>query len=224
MRGDALQTFKNISNPNREILAEILTVFRRKYVKSHSMATAKEKFQQTVFNPANQKLCDFLDELQQLAKRSFRVAAQAIIDQFVYARMPPHLRKTKNQAHLENGTYEKIVTHLERELELNGLEYLDETHMKTVTLKQQIEGNPDNDGNINSDTTDSNPNNHKIDRKSRTLYPTCETCSGTNHSTDRCYVGDNATNRPLPWKKKLQDQDAHDSRTGCVQATAQHLN
>ena len=32
MRGDELQTFKNISSPNRENLTEILTVFRRKYV------------------------------------------------------------------------------------------------------------------------------------------------------------------------------------------------
>ena len=55
MRGDALQTFKNISSPNRENLTEILTVFRRKYVKPQSMATAKQKFQQLVFNPANQK-------------------------------------------------------------------------------------------------------------------------------------------------------------------------
>ena len=53
MRGDALQTFKNITSPNRENLAEILTVFRRKYVKPQSMATAKHKFQQLVFNPAN---------------------------------------------------------------------------------------------------------------------------------------------------------------------------
>ena len=44
MRGDALQTFKNIANPNRENLGEILTVFRRKYVKPQSMATAKHKF------------------------------------------------------------------------------------------------------------------------------------------------------------------------------------
>ena len=51
MRGDALQTFKNISSPNRENLVEILTVFRRKYVKPQSMATAKHKFQQLVFNP-----------------------------------------------------------------------------------------------------------------------------------------------------------------------------
>ena len=63
MRGDALQTFKNIDSPNRENLTEILTVFRRKYVKPQSMATAKHKFQQLVFNPAKPKLIDFLDEL-----------------------------------------------------------------------------------------------------------------------------------------------------------------
>ena len=33
MRGDALQTFKNINGPTRENLGEILAVFRRKYVK-----------------------------------------------------------------------------------------------------------------------------------------------------------------------------------------------
>ena len=132
MPGDMLQTFKNISSRNRQNLTEILTVFRRKYVKPQSMATAKHKFQQLVFNPANQKLIDFLDELQKLAKDAFGVAAQAIIDQFIYAKMPPHLKKSINQAHLENGTYEQIVTHLERELELNSLEYLDETQMNTV--------------------------------------------------------------------------------------------
>ena len=113
MRGDALQTFKNISSPNREKLMEILTVLRRKYVKPQSMPTAKHKFQQLIFNPANQKLIDFLDELQKLAKNAFGVAAQAIIDQFIYAKMPPHLKKSINQAHLENGTYEQILTHLE---------------------------------------------------------------------------------------------------------------
>ena len=224
MRGDALQTFKHITSPNRENLGEILTVFRRKYVKTQSMATAKHKFQQLVFNPANQKLNDFLDELQKLAKDAFGVAAQAIIGQNMYAKMPPHLKKSINQAHLGNGTYEQIVTHLERELELNSLEYPDETQMNTVTHNQQIEGNTDNAGNISCDTNDSNPNNHKNDKKSRTLYPPCETCGKTNHSTERCYVGANSANRPLPWKNKSQEQDAHDSITGCVQATAQHPN
>ena len=133
MRGDAMQTFKNITSPNRENLGEILTKFRRKNVKPQSMATAKHKFQRLVFNPANQKLFDFLDELQKLAKDAFGVAAQAIIEQFIYAEMPPHQKKSINQAHLENGTYEQIVSHLEKEVKLNGLEAPDEMPITTVT-------------------------------------------------------------------------------------------
>ena len=45
MKGDALQTFKNINGPTQENLEEILAVFRRKYVKPQSMATAKHKLQ-----------------------------------------------------------------------------------------------------------------------------------------------------------------------------------
>ena len=131
-RGDALQKFKNINGPTRENLEEVLAVFRREYVKPQSMATAKHKFQKLVFNPANQKLVDFLDELQKLAKDAFGIAALAIIEQFIYAEMPPHLKKSINQAHLENGTYEQIVTHLRRELELNGLEAPDELQINTV--------------------------------------------------------------------------------------------
>ena len=145
MRGDALQIFKNITSPNRENLGEILTVFRRKYVKPQSIATAKHKFQQLVFNPAIQKLIDFLDELQKLAKDAFRVAAQAIIDQLIYAKMPPHLKKSINQVYLENGTYEQIVSHLGREIELNGLEAPDEMPINTVTqhAPQQNSNKPD---------------------------------------------------------------------------------
>ena len=52
--------------------------------------------------------------------------------------MPPHLKKSINQAQLENGTYDQIVTNLERELELNSLEYPDETQMNTVTHKNKV--------------------------------------------------------------------------------------
>ena len=50
MRGDALQTFKNISSRNRENLTEILTVFRRKYVKPHSMAMFNVQSSEPEFN------------------------------------------------------------------------------------------------------------------------------------------------------------------------------
>ena len=68
MPGDALQIFINITSPNRENLGEKLTVLCRIYLKPQSIATTKHKFQRLVFNPANQKVIDFLDEYQKLAK------------------------------------------------------------------------------------------------------------------------------------------------------------
>ena len=47
--------------------------------------------------------------------------------------MPPHLKKSINQAHLEIGTYEQIIKHLEQELELNGLETPDELPINNVS-------------------------------------------------------------------------------------------
>ena len=161
MRGDALQTFKNINGPTRENLGEILAVFRRKYVKPQSMTTAKHKFQKLIFNPANQKLVHFLDELQKLAKDAFGFAAHAIIEQFIYAKMPPHLKKSINQAHLENGTYEQIVTHLEKELELNGLEAPNELQINTVSH---------------------NTVNANVDR----TKPTCHYCEKPGHYENQC--------------------------------------
>ena len=125
------------------------------------MATAKHKFQRLVFNPANQKLIDFLDELQKLAKDAFGVAAQAIIEQFIYAKMPPHLKKSINHAHLEKGIYEQTVSHLERELELNGLEAPDE--MQLITVMQQ----------------DTQQNSEKP-------KPTCHHCKKPGHYRNQC--------------------------------------
>ena len=242
MRGDALQTFKNITSPNRENFGEILTVFRRKYVKPQSMVTAKHKFQRLIFNPANQKLIDFLDELQKLAKDAFGVASQAIIEQFIYAKMPPHLRESINQAHLKNGTKEQIVLHLEKELKLTGLEAPDESPINTVTqqatqqnpnkprptcyhckkpgqyqnqcrqLKRKKDQTRNNTNSANNNNgraqTNSNPNkkvanntkgnniNNHRDRRSRPVFPPCETCGRNNHSTEKCYLGANAANRP----------------------------
>ena len=89
LRGDALQTFKNVTSPNKQNLGGFLTVFPIKNLKPQSMATAKHKFQQLTFNTTNQNLIDFLDKFQELAKDAFGVAAQEIIEQIIYARMPP---------------------------------------------------------------------------------------------------------------------------------------
>ena len=64
---------------------------------------------------------DFLEELNECAERAFGDNAQHMIDNLLYAKLPPHLKPSLNLAYLENGTYDQIDAHLERELELSGL-------------------------------------------------------------------------------------------------------
>ena len=80
-------------------------------------------------------LIDFRDELQNLLKNAFGIAAHVIIEQFIYVKKPLNLKKSKNQAHLENGTLEQIIPHLEMGLEFSGLEAPDELETETVTHK-----------------------------------------------------------------------------------------
>ena len=47
--------------------------------------------------------------------------------------MARHLKKSINQAHLENDTYKQTRSHLENKLELNGLEDSEELQRNTVT-------------------------------------------------------------------------------------------
>ena len=193
--------------------------------------------------------------------------------------MPPHLKKSNNQAQLENGTYEQIVSHLERELELNGLEAPDEMQLNTVMQqdtqqnsekpkptchhckkpghyrnqcrqhkreKDKVQNNTDsaanNTNNNGSAQINSNPNpkapvankanntNNQRDRKPRPVFPPCETCGRANHSTERCYLGANAANRPPPRNRRPEGQNQAQQRNtqknsdGNFQAAAQPLN
>ena len=56
--------------------------------------------------------------------------------------MPLHLKKSKNQASLENGTFEQIASNLEGELELNGLETPDEIQINIVKPHSKTLKNP----------------------------------------------------------------------------------
>ena len=137
LRGLALKTFKNIQRTPTTTLEDILKVFRRKYVKPESSASAKHRFNRLSFDPENQKLPDFLEEIQESAEKAFGENAHQMIENLLYAKMPPHLKKSINQAYLENGTYDQIVKHLEREMELNGLE-ADEHLVKTQMTRNKM--------------------------------------------------------------------------------------
>ena len=132
LRKNALQTFRNINSTNRQTLEDVLVIFRRKYVKPVSQATAKHKWHRLVFDPNTMKLPDFLEELNQGAEKAFGYHAQKMIDSLLYAKLPPKLKRSVNMARLENGSYDEIVAHLERELELNALEESDDLPMATM--------------------------------------------------------------------------------------------
>ena len=133
LRKEALQTFRNISALIKKTLDDVLIVFRRKYVKPESQATAKHKWHKLTFDSNTKSLHDFLEELNECAERAFGDNAQHMIDSLLYATLPPHLKRSLNLAYLENGTYDQIVAHLERELELSGLENDGELTIPTMT-------------------------------------------------------------------------------------------
>ena len=64
-------TPSEISTANRQTLKDVLVIFRRKYVKPESQATAKYKWHRLVLEPNTMKLPDFLEELNQGAEKAF---------------------------------------------------------------------------------------------------------------------------------------------------------
>ena len=228
LRGLALKTFKNIQRTPTTTLEDILVVFRRKYVKPESSASAKHRFHCLVFDPERQKLPDFLEELQESAEKAFGDIASQMIESLLYAKMPPHLKRSINQAYLENGTYEQIVRNLEREMELNGLESED-TGVKTqmAVINKTAEDKSTQQKNATTKKKQqrpkSVPNNTFQDDQCRYCKNTghktadcaklakrrkleedpdairCAHCNAPGHEEPTCYFGANMENGPPKW-------------------------
>ena len=143
----AFQTFRNRSASNDKTLDDVLIVFRRNYIKPESQATGKHKWHKLIFDPNTKSLSDFLDELNKCAERAFGDNSQHMIDSLLYAKLPPHLKRSLKLAYLENSTYDQIVAHLEKELELSGLENDGELTISTMTAV------PPNDKHPNTEHT-----------------------------------------------------------------------
>ena len=112
-------------------------------------------------------------------------------------------------ARLENGTYEEIVAHLERELELNAREESDDLPMATMASASTNQCNLLSNGiNTNQDAQCSycKATGHyykscpKLEKKKkmeekddkkpqRPTYPPCDTCGKKNHLNERCWQG-----------------------------------
>ena len=73
-------------------------------------------------------------------------------------------------------------------------------------------------------------NSNRAKKKSKTVYPHCETCGKTNHSTEKCYFGANAANRKPPRHRRPERQNQVQERayqsdsSETPQTAAQNLN
>ena len=184
LRGLAMKTFKNIQRTSTTTLEDILVVFRRKYVKPESSASTKHRFHRLVFDPERQKLPDFLEQLQESAEKASGDIASQKIESLLYAKMPPHLKRSINQAYLENGTYEQIVRHLEREMELNGLESED-TGVKTqmAVINKPAEDKPTQ---RKTATTKKKQQTPKTVSNNTLQDDQCRYCKNTGHKAAEC--------------------------------------
>ena len=132
LRGEALQTYGNMTDANRASLDDIITTFRRRYVRPQSIATARCKWEQLYFDPTRQTFQDFLEQYQKLAQEAYGDDAPKFIEASIYAKMPAHLKRVLNQARLETESYDLMVQHQEREMELKGLLAPSETNITGV--------------------------------------------------------------------------------------------
>ena len=152
------------------------------------------------------KLPDFSDDFNQGAEKAFCETAKNLIDSLLHAKLPPKLKRSVNMVRQENGTYEDIVAHLERELELNVLEESDHLPMAAMASA------PDEIRNLLSTGIDTNiytqcsyckaedqfwrncpklKKKQKMDAKNgkkpeRPTYPECPKCGKINHPVEKC--------------------------------------
>ena len=129
-----------------------------------------------------------------------------MIDSLLYAKLPPKLKNSVKMARLENATYEEIVTNLERDLELNGLEEGDDSPVPTISAAPTATrpGTGLLSSVVDPGTTCSyckKPGHvkddcRKLKRKeeqkrndglsTKKEYPKCPTCDKSNHPAGRC--------------------------------------
>ena len=163
-----------------------------------------------------------------------------MIDSLLYAKLPPKLKRSVNMSRLENATYEEIVTHLERELELNGLEEGDDIPVPTMssapTATRPGKGllssgiDPGITCNYCKKPGHTKDEYRKLKRKeeqkrndgqnTKKEYPKCPTFEKMNHPAKRCWKGPGVHLKPKNLKldnskseEATKSQDDSDNKT-----------
>ena len=77
---DALQTFRIMTESTKLNLNDIIAGFRRRYVKTQSVATARCKWENLTFDPTSQTFQDFLEMYQKVEQEAYADDAPKIIE------------------------------------------------------------------------------------------------------------------------------------------------
>ena len=89
LRKDLLHTFRNINASNKRTLEGVLIIFRRKYARAQSQPTAECKWHTLTFDRNRKSLSDLFEELIECSERAFGPLAQQMIENLLYAKLPP---------------------------------------------------------------------------------------------------------------------------------------
>ena len=162
-----------------------------------------------------------------------------MIDSLLYAKLPPKLTRSVNMARLENATYEEIVTHLESELELDGLEEGDDIPVPTMSTAPTATRPGTGlfpsgiDPNITCNyckkpghvKTDCRKRKRKEEQRrndgqdTKKKYPKCPICDKSNHPAEQCWKGAGAHLKP----KNLELEDTKTDETPTSNNDAQKI-
>ena len=207
-------------------------MFRRSYVKPESQATTNHKCHKLTFVPNRKSLPDFLAELNESAERAFGDNAPHMIDSSIFTTIPLHLKRSLILAYFEIGTNDQIVKHLEKQLELTGLENDGELTKPTLTAifpndnqqnteqTKNVSFNCKSLGQVIRDCRkrmkkEQEQKNDPLIPNTKTLtsksFAPCSYCQRTNHPPQKCWSGPNAPHRPKRFK---QDHPADNKING----------
>ena len=73
---------------------------------------------------------------------------------------------------------------------------------KNISANSSIPNN-----NTNKNNNNNYKNSNRAERKPKMIYPPCDTCGKSYHSTKKCYYGPIAVNRPLLRQRRLGRQN-----------------
>ena len=121
LRKERLQKFRNTNFSTRRTLENVIIIFQRKYVRPQSQATTKHKWPKFTFDPNTKSLSVFIKELNHCDEQVFESLAQ-LMTEFRICKVTSTPQTVTKLSLFEISIHDQVIAHLDRELELSGLE------------------------------------------------------------------------------------------------------